>query len=300
MAYLKDIENLEDLKSKYRKLAFKNHPDMGGSEEIMKEINAEYDILFPIWKHKYNTTSAEKNTETAEETRSEFYTQNGWKGENYNGFMSTKKITALIREYIKQTYPLYKFSVTFSSFSGGSSISISLLEAPHEVLNIPNDKTHIQINHYYIDRNDELTEQTKELLTDINNFIKSYRFSDCDGMIDYFDVNFWYDIEIGKGYSKPFKMVKKTLRIKNRTEEENIREENQNKPEQLKNNNKYEVLEDVDTRDNSKIFIVKILESLKREEYLQVSEFMKSIGGYYSKFKHGFLFKSDPSRKITI
>lgn len=48
MMFTKWFENpttLEELKQQYKKLAFKNHPDMGGSTEAMQEINSEYEIL---------------------------------------------------------------------------------------------------------------------------------------------------------------------------------------------------------------------------------------------------------------
>ena len=38
---------------------------------------------------------------------------------------------------------------------------------------------------------------------------------------------------------------------------------------------------------------------MSREEYLSVSKYMKSLGGYYSKFKHAFLFKEDPTEKLN-
>lgn len=57
----------------------------------------------------------------------------------------------------------------------------------------------------------------------------------------------------------------------------------------------FEVIEDADTRDNSKIYLVKVAEKLSREEYLQMNKHIKSLGGYYSKFKHAFLFKDDPT-----
>jgi len=56
----------------------------------------------------------------------------------------------------------------------------------------------------------------------------------------------------------------------------------------------YTVTEDTDTRDNSKIFLVKIIEKLDTETYKKVAEMMKQAGGYYSKFKHAFLFRSCP------
>lgn len=57
----------------------------------------------------------------------------------------------------------------------------------------------------------------------------------------------------------------------------------------------YDIQKDVDTRDNSEIYVVKIIEKLSKEEYITANQSMKSIGGYYSRFKHGFIFKEDPS-----
>lgn len=61
----------------------------------------------------------------------------------------------------------------------------------------------------------------------------------------------------------------------------------------------YKVIEDVDTRTNEPIYVVKIAEKLNREEYLKVNEYMRSLGGYYSHFKHGFLFKENPEEKLN-
>ena len=62
----------------------------------------------------------------------------------------------------------------------------------------------------------------------------------------------------------------------------------------------YDLTEDTDTRDGSKIYLVKVVEKLSKEEYIKVNQYIKSLGGYYSKFKHAFLFKEDPSKKLNI
>jgi len=47
MTYFKDCNcfNLSEVKQYYKKLALQFHPDRGGSEDIMKIINNEYEIL---------------------------------------------------------------------------------------------------------------------------------------------------------------------------------------------------------------------------------------------------------------
>ena len=45
MKWFHNITTLDQLRSEYRKLAIKHHPDKGGSTVDMQEINAEYEIL---------------------------------------------------------------------------------------------------------------------------------------------------------------------------------------------------------------------------------------------------------------
>ena len=63
MKYFMDCTSLEELKSLYRKLAVKNHPDKGGSIEIMQEINNEYEIMLKKLAFVYNTTKDENKPE---------------------------------------------------------------------------------------------------------------------------------------------------------------------------------------------------------------------------------------------
>ncbi|KAF8321237.1 DnaJ-domain-containing protein [Clavulina sp. PMI_390] len=45
----------DEIKKAYRRLAIKNHPDKGGSEELFKEIAIAYQVLSdPALRHKYN------------------------------------------------------------------------------------------------------------------------------------------------------------------------------------------------------------------------------------------------------
>ena len=57
----------------------------------------------------------------------------------------------------------------------------------------------------------------------------------------------------------------------------------------------YTITPDVDTRDNSPLWVVKFVEHMEREDFLAVREQIKELGGYYSRFKRGFIFNSDPT-----
>lgn len=46
MKWFTAVTSMEELRSQYKALALKNHPDVGGSVKAMQEINAEYDTLF--------------------------------------------------------------------------------------------------------------------------------------------------------------------------------------------------------------------------------------------------------------
>ena len=43
--FFTNVETLEDLRTQYKKLAMKHHPDRGGSTEDMQRINSEYEQL---------------------------------------------------------------------------------------------------------------------------------------------------------------------------------------------------------------------------------------------------------------
>ncbi len=73
MKWFTNPQTLEELKKQYKRLAMKHHPDIGGSDADMKEINAEYDSLFNRLKNVHQTaegktyTAKTETTETADE-----------------------------------------------------------------------------------------------------------------------------------------------------------------------------------------------------------------------------------------
>ena len=63
-------------------------------------------------------------------------------------------------------------------------------------------------------------------------------------------------------------------------------------------NEKYTITADQDTRDNSPLWVVKLINSISKEEWRIHDSQMKLINGYYSRFKKGHIFKYDPTSKL--
>lgn len=56
------------------------------------------------------------------------------------------------------------------------------------------------------------------------------------------------------------------------------------------------IIKDVDTRDNSEIYVVKV--KTKVDDFQSLRQEMSSLGGYYSRFKRGIYLQGKPHRKI--
>lgn len=218
MKYFAQCKNLEELKKEFRRLAMIHHPDRGGDVETMKEINNEYDMMFPVLKAK----TAAQTTETAQSTRSEFYTAHGWKGERYEAGRSLKEIAQLVRAYIKEFFPDYRFSVRTHYASMCQELLIDMKEAPAAIFKTFEEMTEDDIHDCIriATRNNEwkltswtkaeakaeleriwstrgtaykcLTDKTRATVKAVDEYVNSFNYDDCDAMIDYFDVNFYY------------------------------------------------------------------------------------------------------------
>lgn len=222
MRYFTNCATLDALKHEYRRLCMLHHPDRGGDTATMATINEEYDAVFPALKLAYNRTAETPTTETAQSTRSEFYTANGWKGSNYDAGRSLKEIAQLVRKFVKEQFPTYKFSVRTSYASMCQELHVDMKEAPCKVykdfdelteeekravirkatrnnvfgLSCWNDsELKAEIEQIWDTRGNfyrVLSEQIQAAVEAVDGYAKSFSFEDCDGMIDYFHVNFYY------------------------------------------------------------------------------------------------------------
>ena len=333
MKHFKNIKSFEDLKSQYRALLKTNHPDNGGTVETMQDINCEYDALFKIWKDKHEKTTGEKVTETADSTRTCFYTEFGWKGKNHDWNRSLKEIAVIVRQYVKEKYPTYKFSVRTSYASMCQELHVELKQAPKDIYNKQPEtwdeetryKVKRKLEHNYIMpeltcwSDEELTKWLKEgleksdyadfytpyyedvqyMLDDVNNFVNSYNYHDCDGSIDYFHVDFYYfDVKV---YKNDLKIVEKAARIEPKKNEVKTTEtDTKNTADTVQAiETDYTIEQSKHTKTGAVIWLVKIVRTLSRDEYIKENNKMKSLGGYYSKFTHSFIFDYDPTEKLT-
>jgi len=281
--YFKNVTSFDDLKSQFKKLAKANHPDAGGDSEVMKAINAEYDALFVVWKSKSHVNTEE----TAESTRSEFYTQNGWKGDNYDSRRDLKDVASIVREHLKKTYPEWKFSVRMSR--AYNKLYVTLMESPVSIYSNkaykPNWDEKFFGSSYYT--REKYTDDARKLFDDVISFVNSYNYEDIDGMIDYFSVGFWFNgVDISADYKvvepKAKKTAKKTTKAKT-----------------VKLGDEYDIKKSVHTKTGEVIWVVKFNRTLERAEYIKEAQKMQGLGGYYSRFVHGFVFKADPTEKLV-
>ncbi|MGN1075068.1 MAG: LPD29 domain-containing protein [Eubacteriales bacterium] len=222
MKYFAGINDLAALKAEYKRLALANHPDRGGDTATMQAINAEYDAAFARLKVAYNATAATPTTETAESTRSEFYTANGWKGSRYDSNISLKEIAQRVREFVKEAFPSYKFSVRTSYASMYQKLHVDMKESPAPVVKTLDELTADDVHEIIRQANRVndwplaswsdaearaaiaalwerepsmyriLTERAAAVRDEVDAYVNSYNREDCDGMIDYFDVDFYY------------------------------------------------------------------------------------------------------------
>lgn len=123
---------------------------------------------------------------------------------------------------------------------------------------------------------------------------------DTEKFLKWFSQNAlaWCHIEEVKTSYEVEKVVKKTIKAEKKNAATTTTETAQTEETDV-NAYTYEISEDTDTRTGEKIFLVKVAEKLSREEYIAVNKYIKSLGGYYSKFKHAFLFKENPTEKLN-
>ena len=133
-----------------------------------------------------------------------FYTQNGWAGKNYDSKLSTKEIAAKVRDFAKKKFPDFKFSITSKWSMYADSLYIVMKSgpvAPFVEGSKLAERGYLQtMSDVKAWERDGLTPEAFAALDGVASYAASFRYSDSDGMIDYFDTNFYLKIEIPDDY----------------------------------------------------------------------------------------------------
>lgn len=114
-------------------------------------------------------------------------------------YMSTKDIAAEIRKDLKAAFPKHRFSVRFSSYSGGSSITVGLASGP-DAFHVESDGTikYVQINRYH-----STFYSNPKFIDAVMKIVTKRHWDESDSQIDYFSTNFYIHLEQGR-FDKPF------------------------------------------------------------------------------------------------
>lgn len=129
------------------------------------------------------------------------YTQNYSEGEKYqdNKNLSTKDIAKLVRQEINKKYKKadgYKISVRCDYFAGGSAINVIVYKVPFAPYHY--EYANYVISNGYSYRNDRqlplYNEKMRAFIDELDRIVDQYNYSDCDGMIDYFNVNYYSNV----------------------------------------------------------------------------------------------------------
>ena len=151
---------------------------------------------------------------------------------------SINEIASELRKSLKAEFPAFKFSVTISKYSGGRSMSINLMSGPttpfqcnptgksemtgqiNEKSFIANDKTYAnrlaqlcyeEIHNVfphesaagYYNNGNFLTSEAWDMLKKVAELASTYNWDNSDSQTDYFDVNYYIHMGIGK-WEKPY------------------------------------------------------------------------------------------------
>lgn len=207
--------NLSDLKSEYRRLAFKHHPDRGGDNEVMAAVNAAFDDAYARLVRAESVPVAE----TARSYRADFYTECGWRGDRYESDRSTKNIAAQVRRFLKDEYADCRFSVRVEH---GTRLCIDLMEAPRDAYREGVNRNRPIQNVHGTDgirgwdgtfTPSPASDWVLAMAGTIRSFTARYQRDDSDSRFDHFDYNFLFTVGVGR-WNKPFRVVDRKPRAR--------------------------------------------------------------------------------------
>lgn len=129
-------------------------------------------------------------------------------GTKYAEYKGIKELAEQVREYVKK-YTDYKFSVRVDN-AGWTPKLFVMLTSGKCLTKDENLMCNVKgnLNTYSLARKDNtdkrlecFTQESLDMLVDVNEFIQQYHYVDSDIMTDYYNTNFYYDLEIDWYYT---------------------------------------------------------------------------------------------------
>ena len=139
-------------------------------------------------------------------------------------YRNIKDIAATIRETLKREFPQCKFSVQIERYSMGQSLHVALMKAPFEAFDSelqqngdPRTRNYSQLNEHQlradgvmqVSNGTCLTSRAWSVMKRVDQIVNAENWDRSDSMTDYFDVNYYTHLNIGK-WNKPFEVTNKT------------------------------------------------------------------------------------------
>jgi len=132
-------------------------------------------------------------------------------------YKDIKLIAKEVKQELTRQYPDCQWSTRIERFSGGQALNVTLMTAPFEAFAKDKDcngnpiRGYAQLNQYRFQRpNDEnvnngayLTKEAWECMANAYKIASRDNWNNSDPQADYFDVNYWLHLEIGR-WDKPF------------------------------------------------------------------------------------------------
>jgi len=120
-------------------------------------------------------------------------------------YMNAEEVSS-VRKALKASFPKAKFAVRKT----GSGVDVSVLKHNIDFSDKLVRDGYTPVNHYWID--DHFNKEQAKFLTEVKNIILTAPatvgcpyYDNSDIMTDYFDVAYYYSIEVGK-WNKPYEL----------------------------------------------------------------------------------------------
>jgi hypothetical protein len=131
-----------------------------------------------------------------------------------------KEIAKTIRQELKKAHPECKFSVRIARFAGGNAIDVNLMSGPFVPFTLEG-KMRGQVNQYLLCQNYadylgtifgpfqtvSLTREAWDVMVSAVEIGNRENWDNSDLTIDYFDVNYYFSIAVGK-WDKKYEVTK--------------------------------------------------------------------------------------------